>query len=229
MLFGLSNAYLVGMILVGSSAGGTASNVICYLAKGDVALSILLTLTSTLFASIAMPSLTYLYLNQTIPVPFANMLESILQMVLAPVLVGTAINSVLVKKVDRIRPVFPLLSALAIIVIIAIIVALNQRNISQTGPIIISAVALHNLLGLCTGYWLPNLLGFDTKTCRTISIEVGMQNSGLSVALAIKYFSPMAALPGAIFSIWHNISGSILASYWASTELSNRKTTQKTE
>lgn len=213
-MFALSTDQLVGMILVGSSAGGTASNVICYLAKGDVALSILLTTTSTLFAVVAMPALTHFYLHQTVPVPFMNMLISILQIVLVPVFIGTAINSMFGRYVDKVRLYFPLISALAIVVIIAIIVATNRQSIAQTGLIITVTVALHNLMGLTTGYYLPKLFGYDIKTCRTVSIEVGMQNSGLSVALAIKYFSPMAALPGAIFSIWHNISGSVLASFW---------------
>ena len=164
-----------------------------------------------------MPFLTYLYLHQTIPVPFLDMLRSILQIVLLPVLIGTAINSAFSRFVDKVRPVLPLISVAAIVVIIAIIVGINQKSIAQTGATIVIAVVLHNLMGLTTGYFLPKLIGYDTKICRTISIEVGMRNSGLSVALAIKYFSPMAALPGAIFSIWHNISGSLLAGYWAST------------
>lgn len=213
-LFDLSTAHLIGMVLVGSSAGGTASNVICYLAKGDVALSILLTMVSTLVAIVAMPSLIYLYLHQTVPVPFLAMLTSILQMVLFPVLIGTAINSTFRSQVDKIRSILPLISVAAIVVIIAIIVAVNQQDLAQTGSVIALAVVLHNLLGLCTGYYIPRLFGYDEKTCRTISIEVGMQNSGLSVVLAVKYFSSMAALPGAIFSIWHNISGSVLAGYW---------------
>ncbi len=212
---GLSPQHMVGMVLVGSSAGGTASNVICYLARGDVALSVLLTMTSTLVAVVAMPSLSYLYLHQTVPVPFLDMLCGILQIVLLPVLIGTAINSAFSRFVDNVRPVLPLISAMAIVIIIAIIVGINQKSIAQTGATIVIAVVLHNLMGLTTGYFLPKLIGYDTKICRTVSIEVGMQNSGLSVALAIKYFSPMAALPGAIFSIWHNISGSFLAGYWA--------------
>jgi BASS family bile acid:Na+ symporter len=199
---------------VGSSAGGTASNVICYLARGNVALSITLTMASTLVAVFAMPALSLLYLHQIVHVPFLKMLFSILQMVLIPVLAGTTINTFLGTRIKKIGPVFPFVSTIAIVVIIAIIIGLNQTKLKEVGFIIICAVMLHNLSGLLIGFWFPKLFGYDDRTCRTLSIEVGMQNSGLSVALAVKYFSVMAAIPGAIFSIWHNLSGSFLAGYW---------------
>ena len=113
-----------------------------------------------------------------------------------------------------IQPVFPLLSTFAIVLIIAIIVGLNQQNINEQALPVVIAVCMHNLLGLIVGYWIPRFLKYDEQTCRTVCIEVAMQNSGLSVALAVKYFSIAAALPGAIFSIWHNIFGSLLAFYW---------------
>ena len=214
--FGLSAQFTAGMILVGSSSGGTASNVITYLADGDVALSITLTMTSTILAVIFTPLLTLLYLNQVVPVPFWQILLSILQMVLVPVLLGTTINSLFNKKIEKFRPVFPLLSTIAIVLIIAIIIALNKPKLVDLNYIIIICVILHNSSGLFFGYFSTKLFGYDIKTCRTIGIEVGMQNSGLSVALAVKYFSAIAAIPGAIFSIWHNLSGSILAGYWSS-------------
>ncbi|MEN8260499.1 MAG: bile acid:sodium symporter family protein [Pseudomonadota bacterium] len=213
-LLGLSSAQTVGMVLVGASAGGAASNVICYLARGNVALSILLTMSSTLVAVVAMPGLTYFYLHQTVPVPFTEMLTSIVNIVLIPVVLGTAVNSTLGRYLFGLGDVFPLISSTAIVAIIAIIVGLNQANIAELSPIVLTAVALHNAAGLAAGYTVPRFLGYDRVTCRTVSIEVGMQNSGLSVALAIKYFSEPAALPGAIFSIWHNLSGSLLASFW---------------
>jgi len=215
---GLTLDQTIGMVLVGSTAGGTASNVICYLAKGNVALSILMTITSTFVAVVATPSLTFLYLNETVQVPFWKMLNSILQIVLVPVLLGTGINSLFTRGVAHIRPLFPMLSSLIIVLIIAIIVAINAKTLGGTGPILIIAVMLHNISGLMAGYFIPKLFGYDSQTCRTISIEVGMQNSGLSVALAIKYFSSMTALPGAIFSIWHNISGALVASVWGKSK-----------
>lgn len=218
-LFQLSEAQTIGMVLVGSSAGGTASNVICYLAKGNVALSILLTMTSTVAAVVATPALTYLYLSHSVPVPFWNMFISVLQIVLLPVVLGTAINSAFHQAVGHIRGLLPLLSIGAIVLIIAIIVALNQAEISKADFVICLAVVLHNVSGLAVGYLIPKLLKYDRTTCRTVSIEVGMQNSGLSVALAVKYFSGAAALPGAMFSIWHNLSGSLLAAIWGRRRL----------
>ena len=214
VLFSLSPAMMAGVVLVGCSPGGTASNVITYLGNGDVALSITLTLTSTVFAVFLTPFFSYIILNHIVPVPAREMFLDILQIVLIPVLLGTAINSLFSKKINKIRNVFPLISTLAIVFIIAIIVGLNKTKISEMSFIIVVAVIMHNLIGLSFGYFVPKLLKYDKKTCRTISIEVGMQNSGLSVALAVKYFSAAAALPGAIFSIWHNLSGSVLAGWW---------------
>jgi len=197
-----------------SQSGGTASNVMCYLAKGNVALSILMTVVSTVCAVILMPALTYLYLNQVVPVPVEGMLKSLFLIVLLPVLAGTFLNSVFNLGLKKLQPIFPLLSSFSIVFIIAIIVALNHDNLNALALPVLLAVCLHNLLGLIVGYAIPWLLKYDAKTCRTVCIEVAMQNSGLSVALAVKYFSVAAALPGAIFSIWHNVSGSLLAMYW---------------
>ncbi len=218
--FGIARAFdldlelTAGMILVGSSAGGTASNVICYLADGDLALSVAMTALSTVLAVLFMPALTWLYLGQAIPVPAGQMVASILQIVLVPVLLGVGINRLLGARLAPMQRVFPLFSILAIVIIIAIIVALNRGRIEELGAMMILPIALHNLFGLGCGYLVPKALRFDERTCRTIAIEVGMQNSGLSVALAVQYFSAAAALPGAIFSVWHNLSGAVLASYW---------------
>lgn len=215
-------ALLTGMMLVGASSGGTASNVICYLAKGDVALSITLTLCSTLLAVVMLPVLTWFYLGEKIPVPVTAMFFSVLKIVVLPVICGILFNQFAAKKLLRIKPILPLISVLAIVLIIAIIVALNQLRIVELGMLLVVGVMLHNLTGLLSGYWVSRWLGYDRKTCRTLAVEVGMQNSGLSVALASKYFSPLAALPGAVFSIWHNVSGSLLASYWSRNEERNR-------
>jgi len=214
LVLNLSEEIMTGMILVGASAGGTASNVICYLAKGDVALSILMTVVSTLFAVVLMPALTFLYLNQLVPVPVEGMLKSILLIVLLPVLSGTLLNSFFSRGLKPIQALFPLLSSLSIVLIIAIIVGLNHDNLKDLALPVLLAVCLHNILGLVFGYSIPKILNYDERTCRTVCIEVAMQNSGLSVALAIKHFSMVAALPGALFSIWHNISGSLLALFW---------------
>ncbi|MBN2104251.1 bile acid:sodium symporter family protein [bacterium] len=204
----------IGMILVGSSPGGTASNVVCYLAGANVALSITLTMTSTLLSVLATPLLTWIYVNQTVPVSVGKMLMSVLHIVLAPVLIGITLNSVFGRRLKNVKSVFPLVSVAAIVIIIAIIVSVNQTQIQTMGWILCLGVILHNVSGLSAGYWIPRFLKFDAKTARTLSIEVGMQNSGLGVALAIQHFSAAAAIPGAIFSVWHNLSGSILAGIW---------------
>ncbi len=214
LLLQLSPQLMIGMVLVGASAGGTASNVICFLAKGDLALSVLMTAVSTLCAVMLMPLLTWLYLNQVVEVPVAKMLRSIALIVLLPVLSGTLINSLFHTRFKKIQSVFPLLSSLAIIVIVAIIVGLNQHNLNFVALPVLAAVSLHNLSGMAAGYGFARLFRYDKRVARTVSIEVGMQNSGLSVALAVQYFSSLAALPGALFSIWHNLSGSLLAYYW---------------
>ncbi len=212
---GLSTNLLVGMVLLGSSPGGTASNVICYLARGNVALSVTLTSFSTLLAFLLTPALTWLYLGQTVPVPMEKMILDVLKLVLLPVLLGATLNTLMGRQLKKMVTIFPLLSVLAIILIIAIIVAINQPRLASVASVVVVAVILHNLFGLLGGYAVPRLLGHGEITCRTLAIEVGMQNSGLSVALAVKYFSALAALPGALFSIWHNVSGALLAAYWA--------------
>ena len=204
-----------GLILLGSCPGGTASNVICYLARGDVALSITLTAVSTMLAVFVTPILTRVYAGQMIAVPIGEMLLSILMVVLVPVLAGLTLNHYQRRRLARIKHLFPALSVGAIVLIIAVIVALNRDQFGILGGRLASAVVLHNLIGLSSGYALAQLVTRNRRQARTLAIEVGMQNAGLAVALSLKYFSAMAALPGAMFSVWHNLSGSLLASWWA--------------
>ena len=210
----LSSQLTAGMILVGSCAGGTASNVISYLAKADLALSISMTVTSTLIGVIATPLLCTFYLAQTIEVDSWSMLLSILQMVLLPVVAGSVVNHYAGSKVETVKTFLPSISIVLILLIIAIVVALNSQRLVEVGLLTLLAVILHNLGGLTGGFYLSRLLGLDLKQSHTIAIEVGMQNSGLGVALALQFFSATAALPGALFSVWHNISGSLIAAHW---------------
>ncbi|MGB5855360.1 MAG: bile acid:sodium symporter family protein [Oceanisphaera sp.] len=219
LLFGFDAELTVGMLLVGSVAGGTSSNVMCYLAKGDTALSISMTAISTLLGVLLTPVLVALLVGQSIDVPVQSMLISLLQVVVAPVLLGVVLNYLLGGVVKQLEPILPLFSMMAIVLIIAIVVALNADNIADIGGIVALAVVLHNSCGLLLGYGATALMGFDKKTCRTIAFEVGLQNSGLATALAMKFFTPAAALPGTLFSVWHNISGSLLAGYWAKKPL----------
>ncbi|WP_076408918.1 bile acid:sodium symporter family protein [Shewanella sp. UCD-KL12] len=215
LALGLERDMVIGMVLVGSVAGGTASNVVCYLAKGDVALSITMTALSTLVGVLFTPLLIELLLGQMIDIPLSAMLISLVKIVLLPVTVGVLINHFFKPQVSKITPALPLVSIMAIVLAITIIVALNAGQFDKVGPIIFVAVFLHNSLGLILGYSCCRLLGFSHTVCKTISIEVGLQNSGLATALSIQFFSPSSALPAAIFSIWHNLSGSLVAGYWS--------------
>ncbi|MEL0638012.1 MULTISPECIES: bile acid:sodium symporter family protein [Marinomonas] len=213
--FGFNTQLTVGMLLVGSVAGGTSSNVMCYLAKGDTALSISMTAISTLLGVVLTPFLVSLMIGTSVDVPAMSMLLSLVKIVLVPVAAGVLINVFFSDFVRKAEVVLPYISMFAIVLIIAIVVALSSSRLAEVGLIVAAAVIIHNAIGLTLGYWVTYLLGFDKRVCRTIAFEVGLQNSGLAAALAIKFFSPVAALPGTLFSVWHNISGSLLASYWS--------------
>ncbi len=208
-----------GMILVGCVSGGTASNVITYLARGNVALSVTLTALSTLIGIFATPLLIRLYVDAKVTVDMHGILKSILQIVVVPIGAGLALNHLLGQKMAPIKRFSPLISMIAILLVIAGVVAANAKSIISIGPLVITGVILHNTIGLLGGYWGSRLLGFDETICRTLAIEVGMQNSALSATLGKLYFTPLAALPGALFSVWHNLSGSILASFWANNPI----------
>jgi BASS family bile acid:Na+ symporter len=206
---------LAGMVLVGSVASGTASNVMIYLARGDVALSVTISALSTLVGVFATPLLTRLYVDASIAVDVHGMLMSIVQIVALPIVVGLVVNHLFGKLVRKIEWALPLVSMVSILLIIAAVVGGTQKSIASVGMVVAVGVVLHNGIGLLGGYWGGRLLGFDEAVCRTLAIEVGMQNSGLAATLGKLYFTPIAALPGALFSVWHNLSGSMLAGYWA--------------
>ncbi len=211
---GLPATLLAGLVLVGASPGGTASNVITFLARGDVALSITLTACSTLLAVVATPGLTLLYAGHAVPVPAWQMLRSVALVVLLPVLGGVLLNTLLGRWLEGVKHALPLVAVAAICTIIGIVVGLNAGRLEQIGVALAAAVVLHNGGGLLVGYLVPRLMGQPPRVARTLAIETGMQNSGLAVALAVKYFGAAAALPGALFSLWHNLSGSLLAGWW---------------
>ena len=216
-LFQLPPEIAIGVILVGCCPGGTASNVITYMAKGNTALSVACTSVSTLLAPIFTPAIFYLLASQWIEINALSMLVSILQVVLFPIILGLMVRALLKQKVSTYIQVMPLISVIAIVAIVAAIIAGSKTQILQSGLIILGIVALHNGLGYLLGYWASRMFKLAEIDCRAVSIEVGMQNSGLGVALAATHFaaSPLTALPSAIFSLWHNISGPALATYWA--------------
>ena len=217
MLFKLPAELAVGVILVGTCPGGTSSNVMTYLAKGDVPLSVGMTSVSTILAPLATPLLTLLYAGEKIDVNAISMFISILQVVIAPIVLGFIINKFFHKFVEHFKDVLPLISVVAVVAIVAAVVSANSQRLMQVGHLVVIVIILHNTLGYMLGYLLGKVCKFNNAKCKTISIEVGMQNAGLASSLASTHFAYMAlaAVPGAIGSVWHCISGSIVANIMA--------------
>lgn len=205
----------VGVILVGACPGGTASNVVTYLAKGNVALSVAVTSISTLIAPVLTPAIFYLLANQWLEISAANMFVSILQMVLLPIALGIVAHVLFRKQTEAAAGMLPVVSVVAIVLIIGAVVGASKPKIAESGLLIFGVVVLHNGIGYLLGFLAAKLCKLPYDAQKTLAIEVGMQNSGLGAALAAAYFSPLTAVPSAIFSVWHNISGSLLASYWS--------------
>lgn len=203
----------IGVILVGCCPGGTASNVITYIAGGDVALSVGMTIVSTLIAPIMTPVLVYFLGGAWVQVSFMDMFFSVVKVVLVPVILGLVLHHLFEKTIAKIQDVLPLVSVAAIVMIISGIVAANREKLITSGILILGIVVLHNFFGMGLGLGIAKLFKIEEKKAAAIAIEVGMQNSGLAVSLAATNFSsnPLATLAGAVFSVWHNIAGSIFA------------------
>ncbi len=219
--FALPKELALGVILVGCCPGGTASNVITYLAKGDLALSVGMTAASTLLAPLLTPLLVWLLAGTMVQVDTIGMLLSIVYVVIAPIAVGLVFQRFLPKFTRSVVPYLPAFSSLAIAFVVGIIVAHNASRLLVGGMIVVLVVMLHNLCGLTLGYLIGRLLGLEDTKRRAISIEVGMQNSGLASSLATLHFAayPLATIPGAIFSVWHNISGALVAAVFKRSAL----------
>lgn len=215
--FNLPTEIAVGVILVGTCPGGTSSNVMTYLSKGDVPLSVGMTAVSTLFAPLMTPLLTLLYAGQRVDVNAVAMFLSIVKVVLLPITLGLVCNYFFEKVTREIVRILPLISTIAIIMIIASVVSANSARLKTVGVMVVIVVILHNLLGYAAGFGVGKLLRLNTTKCRALSIEVGMQNSGLATSLAATHFAqyPLATIPGAVFSVWHNISGAVYANFLA--------------
>lgn len=215
--FNLPTELAIGVILVGTCPGGTSSNVMTYLSKGDVPLSVGMTAVSTILAPLLTPLLTYVFAGQSVDVNIAAMFVSIIKVVLVPIVLGFIINHFFGKFTQAIVRILPLISTTAIVMIVAAVVSVNASKIMTCGVLIIVVVILHNLLGYAVGYGVGSVLHLSQSKRRAISIEVGMQNSGLATSLAATHFAmyPLATIPGAVFSVWHNISGAILANILA--------------
>lgn len=207
----------IGVVLVGSCSGGTASNVMTFLARGNVALSVAVTSITTLLAPLITPAVFYLFAHEWLDISAAAMLVSILKMVLLPIVLGVVAHTLFRKQTEAAVDILPLVSVLAIVLIIGAVVAGSRKQIIETGLLIFGVVVLHNAIGYLLGFLAAKMFKLPYDAQKTLAIEVGMQNSGLGAALAKGHFAamPLVAVPSAIFSVWHNISGSLLASYWA--------------
>ena len=219
-LFALPSDLALGVILVGCCPGGTASNVITYLAKGDLALSVGMTATSTVLAPLLTPLLVWLMAGTLVDVDTLGMIMSILYVVIAPIVAGFLMQRYLPTLTRRAVAYLPAFSSLMIAMLVGIIVGHNASRLLTGGIIVVLVVVLHNVCGLALGYGIGRLLGLTHAKRTAISIEVGMQNSGLASSLATIHFAtfPMAVIPGAVFSVWHNISGALVAKLYAMNE-----------
>ena len=218
-LFRLDDALALGVVLVGCCPGGTASNVITYLAKGDLALSVGMTGVSTLLAPLLTPLLTWALAGKSVDVDVASMFLSILWVVILPIVIGLTVKWKWPRLTDRTIDYLPAFSSITIAFIVAIVIAASAGKLLAGGLLIVVVVMMHNVCGLGLGYLIGWLLQLPDQKRKAISIEVGMQNSGLASSLATIHFAayPMATIPGAIFSVWHNISGAIVAYYYRAT------------
>jgi len=215
-IFNLDPGLAAGVILVGTCPGGTSSNVITYLSKGDVALSVGMTSVNTLLAPFLTPAITYLLMHSTVTVDTLGMFISIIKVVIVPIALGFIINKFFGKYTQKAVKALPMVSVIAICMIVAAVVSHNAEKILTTGAVVFAVVILHNLLGYLCGFLIGKVLRLPTAKTKALSIEVGMQNSGLATSLAASAFPQlaMATVPGAIFSVWHNISGAVLAGFY---------------
>lgn len=211
--FSLPQELAIGVILVGCCPGGTASNVITYLAKGDLALSVGMTAASTLLAPLLTPLLVWLLAGTMVNVDTTGMLLSIVCVVILPIVGGLLCQRFIPKMTHRVTPYLPAFSSIAIALTVGIVVAHNADRLMTAGWLVVLIVMIHNMLGLGIGYLVGRLLRLQQPKRVALSIEVGMQNSGLATSLAVMHFAsfPLATIPGAVFSVWHNISGAIVA------------------
>ena len=217
-LFDLPADLAVGVILVGACPGGTASNVMTYLARGNTALSVACTTVATLLAPVLTPLVFWLFASQWLEVNATGMFISVLQIVLLPIIVGLIIKAILGHKVDHVAESMPLVSIIAIVLIVAAVVGGSKDRIIDSGLLIFGVVVLHNGLGYLGGLLAARIFKLPFYDAKAIAIEVGMQNSGLGASLASLHFAaaPIVAVPSAVFSFWHNVSGPILATWFAS-------------
>ena len=222
-IFDLPPDLAVGVILVGSCPGGTSSNVMTYLAKGNTALSVACTTISTLLSPLLTPTIFYVLASQWLDIDASAMFLSVLKIVLFPIFLGLVVRALFKKVIEQASRTMPLVSVISIVLILAAVVAVSKDKIVESGLLIFSVVVLHNSLGYLIGFFAAKLFKLNVVDSKAIAIEVGMQNSGLGAALAAAHFNPIAAVPSALFSFWHNVSGPVLVNIF-----SNMKDNYKT-
>lgn len=216
-LFRLDGALAVGVILVGSAPSGTSSNVMAFIAGGDVALDVSIGFLSTLLAPVMLPLLVSVLAGSYIDVPAEAMFLNTVKIVLIPVVLGVVLHTFFGHKLDKVNQVTPMVSQLAILAIIVAVFSANHATFTEAATfLVIPVVMLHNLCGYGLGFLFAKVIKLDHPQQKAITFEVGMQDSALAATLALKFFTPQAAVAATIFSIWHNLSGSVLATWWKS-------------
>ncbi len=223
-LSGLGPEIAAGIILVGCSPSGLASNVMSYIAKANLALSLTLTMLATVIAPIMTPFLMKLLANQYVPIDFFSMFWSINKIVIFPVILGVIVNRIFKEQKELLDRYMPLLSMAGIALVITIITAAGRDALLDIGIKLIAIVILHNVIGYSLGYWIGKLAGLDLQSRRTIALEVGMQNAGLAsgIAMEMNRIATMGLAP-AVFGPFMNITGSSLASFWSGSEMQKKK------
>lgn len=207
-----------GLILVGCCPSGVASNVMTFLAKGDTALSITVSSINTIIAPFITPFMFVFLVGTIVPVDAQAILMDILKIVLIPVFLGAVIRAFASDFVDKIMPIIPIVSVIAIFVTTSSGFALSAGSLANVALIAFVAVALHNILGLTTGYWAARGVGMPHFKAKALCFEIGMENGGLAMALALAHLAPLAFIPAAIFNLIHNLTGPTLANYWREKE-----------
>lgn len=225
--FALPPELAVGVVLVGATPGGTASNVMTYLAKGDVALSVSMTMVSTLLAPVLTPAFTWMLAGQWVEVSLLAMVKSVVRVVLVPIALGLVTQKFLSKYLEGVSKLMVLVSAFSVLSIMGAMMGANKAHIVQSGLLLAVVLVLHNLGGYALGYLVASKLGLDRKRCATVSIEVGMQNAALACNLANSHFTVLAGVPGAVAGVVHQITGSMLASYFARSSTTEEKQTSE--
>lgn len=222
-IFNLSGELAVGLILLGSCPGGVTSNVMSFIAKGDVALSVTFTTVSTLLAPIITPAFILIFAGKLVDIDGLGMFLSISKVVLIPIVLGGVCHKYFKKFSEQSVRVLPAISGMTMVLIVGAIVSANGDKLLVSGVVITAAVMIHNTIGYFLGYFAGGKIGFNEEQKRVLSIETGMKNATLATTLAMTHFSPIVAIAPAIAGIWHAFSVSALANYWSNRSVEEIK------